>query len=83
MIQQIRKIGNSSGIIIPKSMLDNCNISDTVELEVVRDMIVIKPIKKTRRENWDLLFKEANKKNKTIEEDLFNGITSEFDKNEW
>ncbi len=62
MIQQIRKIGNSSGIIIPKSMLDNCNISDTVELEVVRDMIVIKPIKKTRRENWDLLFKEANKK---------------------
>jgi antitoxin MazE len=83
MIQQIRKIGNSSGIIIPKSMLDNCNISDTVELEVVRDMIVIKPIKKTRRENWDLLFKEANKKNQTIEEDLFNGITSEFDKNEW
>ncbi len=64
-------------------MLDNCNISDTVELEVVRDMIVIKPIKKTRRENWDLLFKEANKKNQTIEEDLFNGITSEFDKNEW
>lgn len=83
MIQQIRKIGNSSGIIIPKSMLDNCNISDTVELEVVRDMIVIKPIKKTRRENWDLLFKEANKKNQTIEEDLFNGITSEFDKKEW
>lgn len=83
MIQQIRKIGNSSGIIIPKSMLDNCNISDSVELEVVRDMIVIKPIKKTRRENWDLLFKEANKKNQTIEEDLFNGITSEFDKNEW
>ncbi len=83
MIQQIRKIGNSSGIIIPKSMLDNCNISDTVELEVVRDMIVIKPIKKTRRENWDLLFKEANKKNQTIEEDLFNGITSEFDMNEW
>ncbi|HMR89221.1 MAG TPA: AbrB/MazE/SpoVT family DNA-binding domain-containing protein [Saprospiraceae bacterium] len=83
MIQQIRKIGNSSGIIIPKSMLDNCKISDTVELEVVRDMIVIKPIKKKRRENWDLLFKEANKKNQTIEEDLFNGITSEFDKNEW
>lgn len=83
MIQQIRKIGNSSGIIIPKSMLDNCNISDTVELEVVRDMIVIKPIKKKGRENWDLLFKEANKKNQTIEEDLFNGITSEFDKNEW
>jgi len=82
MIQQIRKIGNSSGIIIPKSMLERCDISDAVLMEVVRDMIIIKPIRKKARDNWDLLFKEANKKNRTQEEDLFGGITSEFDKNE-
>jgi antitoxin MazE len=83
MIQQIRKIGNSSGIIIPKSMLDTCDISDSVEMEVVRDMIIIKPIRKKARDNWEQLFKEANQKNQSKEEDLFEGISNEFDKNEW
>ena len=64
-------------------MLERCDISDAVLMEVVRDMIIIKPIRKKARDNWDLLFNEANKKNRTQEEDLFGGITSEFDKNEW
>jgi hypothetical protein len=45
-------------------------------------MIVIKPIKKKGRVDWDLLFKEANIKNQIPEEDLFQGIISEFDKDE-
>jgi antitoxin MazE len=83
MIQQIRKIGNSSGIIIPKSMLDRCEISDEVNMEVVKGMIIIKSVRKQVRENWDVLFKEANKRNPTREKDLFDGIPNEFDKNEW
>lgn len=83
MIQQIRKIGNSSGIIIPKSMLDKCDISNEVNMEVVKDMIIIKSVRKKVRGNWDVLFKEANKKNPSREEDLFDGISNEFDNNEW
>lgn len=82
MLQKIRKIGNSSGIIIPKSMLYKCEISETVVLEVVKDMIIIKPARKKPRDNWDLLFKEANN-NQIQEEDLFDGLVSDFDKNEW
>ena len=82
MIQQIRKIGNSSGIIIPKSMLVNCDITEAVELEVVNNMIIIKPLKKKARENWDQMFSLANE-NCNLDDDLFEGIQSEFDKNEW
>jgi antitoxin MazE len=83
MIQQIRKIGNSSGIIIPKPMLDKCRISENVSLEIVEDMIIIKPLNKKPRENWDLMFKEANAGNEEIEENYFEGVTNEFDIDEW
>lgn len=83
MIQQIRKIGNSSGIIIPKAMLDSCDISDSVEMTIVKDMIILKPVSKVTREDWDSLFREANKKFTQKEKDLFEGINNDFDIHEW
>lgn len=83
MIQQLRKIGNSSGIIIPKTMLDSCEINDNVEMEVIQNMIIIKPLRKKARENWDSKFKQANSGIDGSEIDLFDGITNDFDLHEW
>jgi antitoxin MazE len=50
----IRKLGNSSGIIIPKSMLTEIGVAagDTVELSLEEGRIAITPVKKRPREGW-------------------------------
>lgn len=45
----IRKIGNSKGIIIPKSVLEQLGSPDIVELTVAEDKIVITPTTKAVR----------------------------------
>ena len=50
-------IGNSKGIRIPKAILEQCNISEEVSLEVKGNCIIIKPNKKKPRKDWDKYFK--------------------------
>lgn len=49
MIQTIRKIGNSSGVLIPKTMLVSCGITDEVEMEVLGDSIMLRSTKNKPR----------------------------------
>jgi antitoxin MazE len=53
----IVSIGNSKGIRIPKSIIDQCSFNNEAELEVENNKLVIKPIKKKIREGWDKAFK--------------------------
>ncbi|MDQ6961537.1 MAG: AbrB/MazE/SpoVT family DNA-binding domain-containing protein, partial [Mariprofundaceae bacterium] len=46
------KIGNSKGIRIPKKILDQCQVSDVLELTVQDNEIVLRPIHKKPREGW-------------------------------
>ncbi len=50
----IRKLGNSSGVIIPKSMLAEIGIAagDTVDLSMEDSRIIITPQKRRPREGW-------------------------------
>lgn len=52
----IVSIGNSKGIRIPKSILEQCNFNKEADLQVENNRIVIKPVKKTR-EGWDKAFR--------------------------
>ena len=52
---QIVKIGNSQGIRIPKLLLQQTNLSDEVELEMQSNQIIIRPIRRVRR-NWEETF---------------------------
>ena len=56
----IRKMGNSSGVIIPKSMLMEIGIAagDTVDLSLENGRIAITPIKRRPREGWAEAFEE-------------------------
>ena len=53
----IVSIGNSKGIRIPKSVLEQCNFDKGAELEVENNRIVIKPVRTKAREGWDKAFK--------------------------
>ena len=48
----IVQIGNSKGLRIPKSVLAQCNIKDSVELLIRENEIVLKPLPSVPREGW-------------------------------
>ena len=56
----IRKLGNSSGVIIPKSMLTEIGITagDAVDLSLEDGRIAITPVKRRPREGWAEAFRE-------------------------
>jgi antitoxin MazE len=51
------QIGNSRGIRLPKSILEQCDITDKVELEVHDKEITLKSIKNKARDGWSEKFK--------------------------
>ena len=55
MKAKIVKLGNSLGVRIPKSFIDESGLKSEVELEVIDGKIIIKPISKPR-ESWDSAF---------------------------
>jgi antitoxin MazE len=58
MKASIIPIGNSKGIRIPKAVLKQCE----VELEVEKNRIIIKPVKRIPRRGWERAFREMAKR---------------------
>ncbi len=51
----VRKLGNSSGVIIPKSLLAEVGVGvgDTVDMKLEEGRIVLVPVKKRPRAGWE------------------------------
>ncbi|MDQ2769394.1 MAG: AbrB/MazE/SpoVT family DNA-binding domain-containing protein [Bacteroidota bacterium] len=82
MIQVIRKIGNSSGILLPKAMLLACGITTEVEIEVQDKTILLRPVQPARQ-GWEAAFAAAIASGDEPEGDVFEGLGNEFDHTEW
>ncbi len=55
----IRNIGNSKGILIPKSFLVQCNIETEVTMHIQGGNIIIAAAKpETKRVGWEMAFRE-------------------------
>lgn len=52
------QIGNSKGIRLAKTLLEKENITDTVELILEKDYLILKP--KKPREGWEEAFKKMH-----------------------
>lgn len=48
----IIKIGNSKGVRLPKTILEQCGITDSVEMEVLEGEIILKPTRTVPRQGW-------------------------------
>ncbi|GMV76998.1 MAG: hypothetical protein AMXMBFR79_01340 [Chitinophagaceae bacterium] len=69
---QVINIGNSKGIRLPKSILEQYNISDTLELILEKGRIILKP-KSVPRKGWEKSFKlmHTNGEDQLLIDDIF------------
>jgi antitoxin MazE len=75
------RIGNSRGIRLPKPLIEQCRLGDTVELRIEKDRLVISP-HRAPRQDWDEAFRAAGaaEDDKLVLESLPPG---KFDREEW
>lgn len=52
-------IGNSKGIRLSKTILEKYKITDSIEMILEEEQIILKP-KTSARKNWDKQFKKMN-----------------------
>jgi antitoxin MazE len=83
MKTKVVKIGNSRGIRIPKSLIDQSGLKTEVELEIDHGQIIIRPISRNR-DSWEIAFQKMakNKDDILLDKDSLLG-QSKWDKEEW
>jgi antitoxin MazE len=77
---ELVRIGNSRGIRIPKPLIEQCGLGDTVELYVEEDRLVI-AARRRPRQGWEEAFRAAGSPER--DELLLAGAANEFDREEW
>lgn len=76
----IVSIGNSKGIRIPKAILEQCHIKQEVNLETKGESIIIKPLKREPRKDWEKAFQKMHE-NK--DDELLIGDRIDLDMENW
>lgn len=79
MKAQIIRIGNSQGVRIPKTLLEDGKLSGEVELELHEDGILIRSLTKPRS-NWDAMFRSTGDAD---DDQHLTETPTEFEKKEW
>lgn len=83
----LTKIGNSQGIRIPKPLIQQAHLENvSLELEVLENGLLIKPINNTGRETWIENIEKVISNNKSLQdegllEDLLND--NDLEEYEW
>ncbi len=81
MTTKLINIGNSMGIRIPKTLIQQYDLSETeIELRAEDNGILITPIKKART-GWEEMF--SKEKGKVVIEQNIINVPNEFDETEW
>jgi antitoxin MazE len=60
MLINIIQIGNSQGIRLPKSILEQLQIDTKVDMEIEDDKIILKSVNKSPRKNWEKKFEQMH-----------------------
>ena len=82
----LTKIGNSHGVRIPKPIIKQANLENTeIEFEVTKDGLLLKPVKKSIRKNWEKNIKETISKNRDLKDEglLSDLLDEEIESWEW
>ncbi len=81
----LTKIGNSQGVRIPKPIIKQANLENIeIEFEVVKDGLLLKPVKKIVRENWKDNIKKTLSKNKNKKDEaVLNNFLNDDDLDDW
>lgn len=82
----LRKMGNSTGLILPKPILDQLGLANgtKIELRVEDGEVIARPVKRQVREGWEESAREIGAAGLTEEEREWLEMPSDFDgKWEW
>ena len=81
----LTKIGNSQGIRIPKPLIQQAHLENvSLELEVLENGLLIKPINNTNRDTWEENIEKVISKNKTThDEGLLEELLNDNDLEDW
>ncbi|MDB5132012.1 MAG: hypothetical protein JWR02_1761 [Mucilaginibacter sp.] len=82
METKLIKIGNSFGIRIPKSLIQQYELSNNIEIDPVEKGILIKSKRKART-GWREQLAKAGQEGQLPDEELLEGFTDEFTEKEW
>jgi antitoxin MazE len=80
----LRKMGNSTGLILPKAILDQLGLASgaKIELRVENGEVIACPAKRKVREGWEEAAKRVAARGMTEEEREWLVIPNDFD-DEW
>lgn len=78
---ELVRIGNSRGIRIPQSLIEQCGFGDAVELHVENNRLIISPERRPRQ-NWAETFQAAGSTERASQP-LDDTLPNAFDQNEW
>ena len=79
---KIIRIGNSKGIRLSKSLIEQYNMKDEVLLEAKTNSIVIRPVENPRAE-WDKSFEKMKLRGDDVLLDEGIEVESEWEQAEW
>jgi len=82
METKLVKIGNSFGIRIPKSLIQQYDLSNDIEIDPTENGILIKSKKKARA-GWSEQLKNAVQEGQQPDDELLEGFRDEFTEKEW
>ena len=80
---RIANIGNSRGIILPKSILKQVKLETELNLEVENGKIILSPPVKSAREGWAESFQKLSNFELTEEDKDFMNFGNKFDEEDW
>jgi antitoxin MazE len=81
MKTELVRIGNSRGVRIPKPLIEQCGLGETVELRLENNRLIISPERRPR-EGWEEAFRAAG--TSVGDEILLRaGQPNAFDREEW
>ena len=76
------KIGNSQGLRIPKTLIDQAHLPEDVEMEVDVEQIVIRPARRARQ-GWEEQFHQMALRGDDLPLEDLTISTSTWDDEEW
>jgi len=81
----LTKIGNSQGIRIPKPLIQQAHLENVnLELEVLENGLLIKPVNNTGRDAWSKNIEEVISKNKDIDDaGVLDDMLNDNDLEDW
>lgn len=63
MLVSVIPIGNSKGIRLPKTILEQLQVTDALNLEVENQQIILSPVNKKPRSGWSDAYNAMHQKN--------------------